>query len=65
MDQHDQTRGERVSGLCILGSLVTGGAGWFVALIALVNELDASGAGLALLASAMAFGLLANALFRT
>lgn len=61
----EQANSDLVSGLCILGIFVTGVASLFVALIAVLNDLDITGAGLALLAAATAFGLLANALLRT
>lgn len=59
------SRAESIAGICTFGALVTGCAGLLVALVALLNGLNYSEAGLALLAAAVAFGMLANAIFRS
>jgi hypothetical protein len=50
-------------GLAVLGAFVTGVCGLLVAVVAVVSG-DFVGAGVGLVASALAFGLLANAVFR-
>ena len=52
------------AGLSILGGFVIGIIALLAGLLAVFNEYDYIGAGLCFLASALAFGLLANALFR-
>ena len=52
------------AGLSVLGGFVVGVFGLFAAMLSLFNEYDYVGVGLCLLASAFAFGLLANAIFR-
>lgn len=59
----ERSRAESVAGLGTIGALVTGGLGWVVALAAFLDGPNYTGAGLALLAAAVAFGLLANAIF--
>lgn len=51
-------------GLAALGCLVTGAGSLFLGLAAVLDKNDFIAAGLCLLASACAFGFLANALFR-
>ena len=51
-------------GLAALGCLVAGAAGLITGLAAAMDTQEYTGAGLCLLASACAFGFLANALFR-
>ncbi len=55
---------EAVAGCGIIGLLLTGGASLFVALLAFFNDYNYGETALALIAAALAFGLLANALFR-
>jgi len=52
-------------GLAALGCLVTGAASLFLGLAAVLDKNYFTAGALCLLASAFAFGLLANALFRT
>jgi hypothetical protein len=52
-----------LTGFSIIVSLVTGIASLVVAIFALINA-DRTGAGIALVAAALAFGLLLNALLR-
>jgi len=47
-----------------LGGFIIGIIAFLAGLLAVFNEYDYVGAGLCFLASAFAFGLLANALFR-
>ena len=61
-DPKDKAAG--LGGIMIIGCAVAGAAGLLIALLALLNEHDYSAAGMALLASAVAFGLGANAVFR-
>lgn len=56
-------RGSTVAGLSAVGALLTGAGGIFGCLIA-ANSHDHAGGGTYLLAAAVAFGLLANAVFR-
>jgi hypothetical protein len=58
------SRAEALVGLCGIGALTTGYGSLLVALAALL-DVNYSGAGLAMLAAAFAFGLLANSLFRS
>jgi len=51
-------------GLAALGCIVAGTASLITGLVAALDTNDFTGAGLCLLASACAFGFLANALFR-
>jgi hypothetical protein len=57
-------KGQTVAGMAAFGGLATGVAGWAVALFALVQDGKFLEASLALAASALAFGLIANAVFR-
>jgi hypothetical protein len=57
-------KGTSSPGLSIIGGFIIGIAGFFAALLAVFNEYDYVGAGLCLMASALAFGLMANAMFR-
>ena len=56
--------GSTFSGLSAMGGIVTGVTGVLVAVLAVVNANDYTGAGISLLASGVAFGLLVNALNR-
>lgn len=56
-------KGRKVAGIAVFCGLVTGFGGWFIALFALNNE-DMMGGGVALIAAALAFGLVANAALR-
>ncbi len=53
-----------IAGLSVIGVLVIGFTGIAAALFAVVNEQNYVGAGVCLFASALAFGLLANAVYR-
>ncbi|MCH7587858.1 MAG: hypothetical protein IIC78_07470 [Chloroflexi bacterium] len=68
MAEDDKNRGLKwVSGfvgLSVLGAAAVGVLGFFAAILALLNETDYVGMGLLLLAAAVAFGLLTNALVR-
>jgi hypothetical protein len=57
-------KGASSPGLSIIGGFIIGIAGFFAALLAVFNEYDYAGAGLCLIASALAFGLMSNAMFR-
>ena len=57
-------RPEALVGWAVTGAMLTGLLAWFVAFFAVVNDYDWTAAGLALLAAALAFGLIANALLR-
>lgn len=50
--------------LSVLGATAVGILAFFAAILALFNEFDYVGMGLSLLAAAVAFGLLTNALLR-
>ena len=52
------------AGLSVLGSLIAGLIGMLAGLLAILNEFDYIGAGLCFLASGLAFGLLANSIYR-
>ncbi len=52
------------AGLIILGGFVVGVIAILAGLLAIINEFDYVGAGLCFLASAFAFGLLANSIYR-
>ncbi len=52
-----------VPGLVVVGGILTGLAGLVLSVVALVNGYETA-AGLFMLAAAVAFGALANALFR-
>ncbi len=60
----DENRSPVWAGLSILGEFLVGIITLLAGLLAVFNEYDYIGAGLCFLASALAFGLLANALFR-
>jgi len=51
-------------GLSVIGGFVVGIVAFLAALLAIINEYDYVGAGLLLIAAALAFGLNANAMFR-
>ncbi len=55
---------QSVAGLSVIGLFIIGIAGLTAALFAVVNDQNYLGAGVCLAASALAFGLLANAMFR-
>ncbi|QDV52865.1 hypothetical protein [Gimesia fumaroli] len=59
----EKKRGTAEAGLVYFGSILTGVIGIYGACYVLSSK-DYSGGGMYLLASAFAFGLLANALFR-
>ena len=54
----------RTAGLSVIGGLIIGVVAFFAGILSVFNEFDYVGAGLCFLASAFAFGLLANALYR-
>ena len=60
----DEKRFASWAGLMVLGGFIIGIAGFLAAILAVFNEYDYIGAGLCLLASAIVFGLLANAMLR-
>ena len=60
----DENRNGVWAGLSVLGGFIVGVFGLLASLLALFNEYDYVGVGLCLLASAVAFGLLANAILR-
>ncbi|MCA9014278.1 MAG: hypothetical protein KDA77_02995, partial [Planctomycetaceae bacterium] len=64
-DDHkaEKQKGTAEAGLVYFGSILTGFTGIFGACYVLSSK-DYSGGGIYLLASAFAFGLLANAIFR-
>jgi len=53
-----------VAGLAVIGGFIVGLVAFLAAILAVFNEFDYVGAGLCFLASAFAFGLLANAIYR-
>ncbi len=57
-------RSSSALGLSIISGFIIGIFGFLGALFAIFNTNDYTGAGLCLIASALAFGLLANAMFR-
>lgn len=54
---------DAIMGLVTLGGAITGVAGFVAALVAFFNG-DFAATGVCLIASALSFGLLANAVFR-
>ena len=54
----------RAAGLSVIGGFIIGVVAFFVGILSVFNEFNYVGAGLCFLASAFAFGLLANALYR-
>ena len=52
------------AGLSLIGAFVIGVSGFCAGFLAIVNAYDYVGAGVCFLASALSFGLLANALSR-
>ncbi len=54
---------EKILGIAVVTGMITGFGGIVAAIFALINA-DWIGAGLCLLAAALAFGLLVNALLR-
>ena len=52
------------AGLSVLFGFIVGIIAMLAGLLAVINEFDYIGAGLCFLASAFAFGLLANSIFR-
>lgn len=61
-DPKDKAAG--LGGILLIGCVVAGAVGLLVAFLAIMNAADYSAAGMALLASALAFSLGANAVFR-
>ena len=57
-------KGYSYPGLSVIGGFIVGITGILAALLSIFNEYDYVGAGLCLMASAIAFGQLANAMFR-
>lgn len=62
-DDPDRPKAPAILGLSVLGAFITGVAGLAVCVLAALSA-DFAGAGVGLVASALAFGLLANAVFR-
>ena len=60
----DEKRSPVWAGLSVLGGFVIGIIALLAGILAVFNEYDYIGAGLCFLAAALAFGMLANALFR-
>lgn len=56
--------GSAFSGLSASGGIASGVLGILIAILAVVNANDYTGAGISLLAAGVSFGLLANALNR-
>lgn len=52
------------AGLAVIGGFIVGLVAFLAAILAVFNEFDYVGAGLCFLASAFAFGLLSNAIYR-
>jgi hypothetical protein len=52
------------AGLSVLGSFIVGIIALLAGILAILNEFNYIGAGLCFMASALAFGLLANSFFR-
>jgi hypothetical protein len=61
--ENKPSRSENLLGVTVIFGLISGFTGLIVAVIAIFDA-DWTGAGLCLLASALAFGLLANAFLR-
>ena len=61
-DRKDKAAG--LGGIMIIGCAIAGVVGLFVAILAMLDEGDFSAAAMALLASAVAFSVGANAVFR-
>ena len=53
------------AGLIVIGGFIVGIVAFLAGLLAVFNEFNYIGAGLCFLASAIAFGLLANSIFRS
>lgn len=64
MNDRSKRQGEAFGGYALWLGYGTGVFGLFAAVMSLVNFHDGVGAGLALLASAFAFGLITNAIYR-
>jgi hypothetical protein len=60
----DENRSSVWAGLSVLGGFIIGIVALLAGLLAVFNEYDYVGAGLCFMASAFAFGLMSNALFR-
>ncbi|MBL7220421.1 MAG: hypothetical protein ISS69_09925 [Phycisphaerae bacterium] len=60
----DPRKSSMIPGIVIVGCFVVGIAGLFGAVAAICDFKDSTGAGVCLIASAIAFGLAANAVFR-
>jgi hypothetical protein len=52
------------AGLSVIGGFIVGIIAFLAGILAVFNEFNYIGAGLCFLASALAFGLLANSIFR-
>jgi hypothetical protein len=53
------------AGLSVIGGFIVGIVAFLAGLLAVFNEFNYIGAGLCFLASALAFGLLSNSIFRS
>ena len=53
------------AGLSVIGGFIVGIVAFLAGLLAVFNEFNYIGAGICFLASALAFGLLANSIFRS
>jgi hypothetical protein len=62
--KQDRERLSAIPGIVIVGCFVVGVAGLFGAAVAICDFKDSTGAGVCLVASAIVFGLAANAVFR-
>lgn len=60
----DEKRAASWAGLSVIGGLLVGFVSLAAGVFAVINEIDYVGAGLCFLASALAFGFLANAIYR-
>lgn len=60
----NEEKATAAGGVAIYCGLATGFAGWVLAILALADQTSWEGAALAMAASALAFGLVANAVFR-
>ena len=60
----DREQSPATPGMVILGCCITGVAGLIGAAVGIFDTQDTTGTGVCLLASAVAFGLAANAIFR-
>ena len=60
----DRRQSSMIPGVAIIGCFIVGIAGLFGAVAAICDFKDSTGAGVCLIASAISFGLAANAVFR-